>query len=913
MKHKGREAAATSADTSLHPVPMKYLRPFAVMASTSMFLLRRSLTGPLLLLVVVFSGVGCSTEKDAFLNRTYHRLTTRDNGWFNAHEKLKEVVSGIEDAHVDNYDEVLPVFIYGTEEQARNATPDLEKCIDKCSLVIERHSMDIEGKERNRWIDDAWTVIARSNFYKQNYYEAERGFAYISRRFKDGDRRLQALEWTARTAMELEQYAKAQSALDQIKDEKKLPKHFDHGSLSAVQADLDMRRGKVDDAIVHLERAVEVSKDRDKRTRWAFVLAQLYQVKGFEEKAIAQYNKVMRMTPPYEMAFHAQIFQALAFNKGDSKALRQKLGRMLRDEKHVDHFDMIHYALADLDLKERKKEEAIEHLETSARVSTTDTKQKAKTFMKLADLSFDDRIYARAQKYYDSTRTLLSEEHPRFEEVNTRAEVLGDLVEQLEIIEREDSLQGLAGLDEAALQDKIKDIIRAREVEEEEKRRLEEEARELGAAATDKPATTPGTTAGGRGNWYFYDPQQIGRGLAQFRKRWGNRPLEDDWRRKDKSGSITAESEEEEEEGEGEQTASKDGEPAWKDPSFYLKDLPKDPEAISASNARICEAYYISGMIYKEQLKDVDNATESFEVLNNRFDDCRYTPESYYQLYRIYLEKEQGGWFSLDGIGSQTYANIILERWPDSEFARLVRDPNVMQADEERRRAEEEAYRRIYQQFRQYSYIPVVNACEAVLRDEPRNHFRPKYHILKAMALGGLRDMSAYRSTLSELKSAYPGTDEAKAADELLAALDKSAGGTEPPPPRAEGSTGDYTKEDGVHFYAVVVPNKGSDLNSIKLAISNFGRRYMPAETFQVSTNFLDSDHQVVLVDRFSDRAAALAYHALFAGNTDMLAAVKSKAVANLPVSTENYTRLFRSKDLAGYQQFFSENYLEGQ
>ena len=70
-------------------------------------------------LLAALLGVGCSQKKDAFLNRTFHRLTARDNGWFNANEKLKEVVRGIEDAHVDNYDEVLPIFVYGTEEEAR--------------------------------------------------------------------------------------------------------------------------------------------------------------------------------------------------------------------------------------------------------------------------------------------------------------------------------------------------------------------------------------------------------------------------------------------------------------------------------------------------------------------------------------------------------------------------------------------------------------------------------------------------------------------------------------------------------------------------------------------------------------------------------------------------------------------------
>lgn len=891
---------------------MKYLRPFVVMASGNMASTSTYQSGLAAALLVALIGVGCSQKNDAFLNRTYHRLTARDNGWFNANEKLKEVVRGIEDAHVDNFDEVLPIFVYGDEDQARAAIPDLEKCIDKCSLVIERHSMDIEGKERNQWIDDAWFVIGKSNFYKQNYYEADRSFTYISRRFKDGDRKLESLIWQARTAIQLEQFGKAQSSLDQIRDIKKLPKDFDQAEMNAVQAELEMKRGKVDDAIMQLELALPITKDRRSRVRWAFILAQLYQVKGQEEKAIAQFAAVNRMSPPYEMAFHAQIFQAMAFSKGDSKALRQKLNRMLRDDKHIDHFDMIHYALADLDLKERKKPEAIDHLLTSAKVSTTDTKQKAKTFMKLADIHFDDRVYAQAQKYYDSTRTLLSEEHVRFDEVDTRARVLGDLVEQLAIIAREDSLQALAQMDGEELDKKIKGIIRDREREEDEKLRLEEEARALGDAVIDKPAT-PTTPTGARGSWYFYDPQQIGRGLAQFRKRWGNRPLEDDWRRKDKSGSALAESLEEEGE-ESLEEAKADGEKPeaeWKDPSFYMKDLPRDEADILVSNGRICEALYVSGMIYKEQLKDVDNATESFEVLNNRFDECRYTPESYYQLYRIYLEKEQGGWFSLEGIGSQTYADIIMERWPNSEFARLVRDPNVLQADEQRKREEEEAYKGTYQQYRQYAFIPVVNACDKVIREEPRNHFRPKYHILKAMAMGGLRDMNGYREALTELKVSYPGTDEAKAADDLLAALDQGPG--VPPPPRTEGSQATYTTSTGPHFYVVVVPNRGNDLNTIKASISNFGSQYVPTETLQITSSFLDAERQVILVDRLSSKESAMNYHRLFIGNTDVLSELNSKGFTTFAISPENYTLLYKTKDIAGYATFFTKNYVEPQ
>src|SRR5690606_27709915 len=103
----------------------------------------------------------------------------------------------------------------------------------------------------------------------------------------------------ARTSVQLEQYAKAQSTLDEINGQKQLPKKFPHDQLSAVQADLDLHRGKVDNAIISLEHAVEITKVKKDRIRWSFILAQLYQMKGLQEKAIATYAKVAKMGAPY--------------------------------------------------------------------------------------------------------------------------------------------------------------------------------------------------------------------------------------------------------------------------------------------------------------------------------------------------------------------------------------------------------------------------------------------------------------------------------------------------------------------------------------------------------------------------------------------------------------------------------------
>ena len=868
-------------------------------------------------LIAVFAFVlaACSTTKDAYLNRTYHGLVTRDNGWFNANEKLKEDVAAMEKAFVDDYDEVLPIFIYGTDEQAKALIPDMEKCIEKCATVIHRHSMEIGG-EKNKWIDDAYFVIGKAHFYKRSWFDADRTFGYIGRRFKGQDRHMEGKLWYVRTAIQQEQYSKAQSTLDEIKGAKVLPKHFPHAEMSALEADLDLQRGKVDDAIVALEHAVDICKSKKQRLRWMFVLAQLYEMKGEDDKAVATYLKVAHSNPPYELGFHAQIAQALAFNRGSSKDIRKKLARMLRDEKNKDHFDLLHYALADLDLKENLDSADIVQLKESALTSTTDTRQKAKSFLRLADLYFDDKQYPPAQQYYDSTQALIPETHKRFEEVKTRAEVLTELVQQLDIITHEDSLQEFARLSPEDQEKRVKKLIKAREQAEDDKAAAEAAAREVVAADPKLGGTASASATSDQSAWYFYNPNTISRGFSEFKKKWGPRTNDDDWRRKDKAGSTTIVAQEDVQDTASDakdEAKSKDGEPAWKDPASYLKDLPKDSAAFDASNGKICEAMYLSGMIYKEKLKDEESAIESFQVLNNRFDDCHYTPESYYQLYRIFLRKEKTGSYFGDET-SQQYADTIMKRWPDSEFARLVRDPNQIQKDVAAQQMEDSLYADAYHQYRAGYYLPVISTCNTVITEQPKNHLLAKYALLKAMAVGGLREMVGFRAALTEVKNNYPGSDEAKAAEAILAALDKQAGG--PPTnkqPGPEATIANYTQDQGQHFFVLMFPNADGDIQPVKTKISNFNQQYFPNTTIQVENVMLDKDNQVVTIKVFESKLKAMEYYELFLANKDILIGVNDQGYASFAISPVNYALFYKSKDVDGYSSFFSKNYLEGQ
>lgn len=100
--------------------------------------------------------------------------------------------------------------------------------------------------------------------------------------------------------------------------------------------------------------------------------------------------------------------------------------------------------------------------------------------------------------------------------------------------------------------------------------------------------------------------------------------------------------------------------------------------------------------------------------------------------------------------------------------------------------------------------------------------------MLRAMAIGGQRDTQGFRAALNEVRTKFPGTDEERAATELLAALDRTSG-TPPENPRKAGTTGEYKPDAGQHYFALIVPNSGTDLNAIKTSISTFNRDYYPA------------------------------------------------------------------------------------
>ncbi len=261
----------------------------------------------------------------------------------------------------DDYLELLPVYVLPSEEEQKALYPQMDEIIDKCSTVIDRHSMEIKKKEHNKWIDENFLLIGIANYYKGKYSTAQEMFSYCAKKYKGQETRFDAALWLARTYIEQKQYNKAMTVLSVVdKDSgKDRPKDF-LARYETVYSDLFLRQERFRDAQPHLEDAARLTEDKEMKARLTFILAQVYQELNKSRQAIDTYELVIKQRPDYEMEFYAKISQALAYDrKLDPEKIRNMLWAMAKDEKNEEYYDQIYYALAEIEIANQNIKEGI--------------------------------------------------------------------------------------------------------------------------------------------------------------------------------------------------------------------------------------------------------------------------------------------------------------------------------------------------------------------------------------------------------------------------------------------------------------------------------------------------------------------------------------------------------------------------
>ncbi len=433
---------------------------------------------------------------------------------------------------MDNFNVILPMYNYGTDVESKAITPLLDRAIEKGSKTILKHSMRFGGKEYIRWIDNAYLLIGKAYFYKQDYFSARRSFSFVMREYEDNPIKYEAMLWLARTYIQLEQFEKSEPLLNLIQsdmnEEADIPMSV-YREFPLVHADQFIKQGYYDLAISYLYDGIEIAGDKQLKTRAKFILAQIYQEEGNQEMAFELYADVIRRNPVYEMAFQSKINMAEAYESGseDSKTIIKYLTRMLKDDKNKDYLDQIYYALSEVAFKDANDTLGMHYLKLSVAKSVNNNYQKSTSSLELADIYFAMPEYELSQAYYDTAVTYLPEDYPDYQAIKNKADKLSDLVANLQVIQYEDSLQMLSFMSEEERFSVIDQIIQDLIDEEQRQREADELAQTM--ASFDQGQNSgfnTGVPIGGA-KWYFYNTNTLSNGYSEFIRKWGKRKLED--------------------------------------------------------------------------------------------------------------------------------------------------------------------------------------------------------------------------------------------------------------------------------------------------------------------------------------------------------------------------------------------------
>jgi predicted negative regulator of RcsB-dependent stress response len=847
-------------------------------------------------------------------------MTARYNIYFNGNESFKAGLAKISRSYQDDYAELLRVFEYSDPSTVSLCSSDMERAIQKASKLISLKSITakpeykkghelteedkkfVEQKEFNKWVDDSYLLIGKARFYKHEYNEATSLLNYSITNANDPSIKTEAVIWLARIFNETGNYIESNRLITGLDITSDFPKSLKSMCYTTI-ADLFIKQKRYSEAIDPLEKSIANTSGKRARYRLTYLLAQLYEKTGDGAKAMSLYRDVVNMNPPYDVEFNARINIAGVFdvNSGNPKEISKELEKMLNDSKNKDYQDQIYYALGNVSMKEGKEQDALGYFRKSAVAKSQNQNQKGRSYLALAGYYFKKPDYMKAGVYYDSAIFFLDQKYPDYLAIKTKSQNLDALVSQLNIIQREDSLQKVARMSEPERNALIASII-AQTVKDksEGKNPSNSDKYNLGQYYENERRFQGNIDQ--EGKWYFYNQTALTFGRTEFHKRWGDRKFEDNWRRSNKTRVNNT------------QTANNPNEPAqhvtdtlaaetdFKKPQFYLKNLPLKDSLIKISNEKIATALLNAGKAYAERIPDLVKATETFESLINRFPSSELVPESLYSLYNVNKEGNKAK--------SEAYRQRLLQNYAASEFARILSDPAYYEKKMADLKMAENTYNDAYNAYSSEKFSDAISISNDALKKYPQNQLAPKFLLLRAYSVGRTSDERTFKEELSILVKEWPETAESKKAAEIIAYLNQKMPELKVEEDKkiaAEIYTADTTAN---HVFALIIIDPAFNLNQASFDVISYNIDNYTNKNYKTVSSLVDNKFIQIIVSGFSDFTQVWNYYQVFKAEKVIRNPTGARMITFV-INDKNLKVLNNDKDPGRYQLFFKEKYLK--
>ena len=730
------------------------------------------------LFCIAFIAQSCSRKKDTFINRNFHALGTKYNVLYNGNLALERGKEGVNDEFTENFWELLPVERMKVQEdiflpgQSKNA--DFDRAEEKAIKAIQLHGMNINGKEKNTQIDEAYLLLGKARYFDQRFVPALAAFNNILNKYPTSDKINQVKIWREKASMRLDNNEGAIKKIKRLLDEEEL-KDQDLADASAALAQAYINLKSKDTALIQLGIAAEYTKIKSEKARYHFIRGQLYNEFGKKDSANIEFDEIIDMHRQIPRSFYinAQIERSKNFDDSniDLTAFEEYLTDLEEDRENRLFLDKIYYRIAEFHRIIASDSLSEAYYNKSLRKTSSDNYLRALNYETLGNMYFDRNIYKSAGAYYDSTMTAMVQNSKPFRIIKKKRENLDDVIYYEGIAQTNDSILNIISLpkeEQIAIFAEYAENLRLKALEKDKQKEAALEKQKNQSAPTNnfdqrntRSLSNPSDTSrelktkgGNTGNssFYFYNPTTVAYGKSEFLKLWGGRKLQDNWRLSDQRANII----DAEKEDIVSTVSSKE---ARFNPESYLASLPTKQSDIDSIIKERNFAYYQLGIIYKEKFKEFELAKTKLENLLENNPEDRLVLPSKYNLFRIYIEL---------GLNrkAETIKSDIIKNYPESRYAEILLNPQSELSKDEN--SPEAIYTRLYKQFINQEYAAVIAEAESQIKRLEGDEFIPKFEILKASAKGRLYGFESYQEGVNYIALTYPNTEEGKKAQEII-------------------------------------------------------------------------------------------------------------------------------------------------
>ena len=537
--------------------------------------------------------------------RAYQNTVSKFNYIFHANEELNEIIKDARAYLQEDYTSLIPFYDY---DLANTSKKDIDSIIYRCNANVVLHDL------RSNWVDDAYLLLAKAYLFHKNFDTAGSLLQYINYAFdakeagmdipigsnlrntkgqfsiatKEDNKfyenrniRNESMLWQARNYFEINSLNEGISLLQLLKTDAFFPKRlhpflFEQLAYGYYQSEI------YDSAATYLTKGLSNAPDKFSKTRWYYLIAQLWEKSDNLANAYTWYKKAHSDALNPLISVYAKI-NLIKIDFKQTKTpwleLANSLQQMSRREKYKPYTDIIYFEMAKLAIQNKDTEKANEWLLVAIKKNENSLTQKQKAFELLADINYKSSDYAIATLAYDSL-TLILKTNPDFEKIALRKKWLPMILTNDIVIQQQDTLQYIYTLAENLQKNYLKqwelneknktDKLSSLFIDEDRKAELANEAlnsmgnntnfgnnsfgnnygnnnggnngfsntSNYGNNNTGNNANNAAQGISGVSDFYFENKNTVEIGKQNFAQKWGNRPNVDQWRRKTSSAII---------------------------------------------------------------------------------------------------------------------------------------------------------------------------------------------------------------------------------------------------------------------------------------------------------------------------------------------------------------------------------------